>query len=186
MLGLPLEPSMLEGPTTCLTFLRIEVDTVNLKLRLPTDKLDRLLNELEEAWGRKVISKRELQSLTGLSQYACKVVRPGRSFLQRLYALEKVGSTPDHHIRLIAAARADVMWWQLFVSHWNRVIMLWNPKHSPADILVFSDASGSWEGGAFCSHLWFSFKWPLNLKPTSMQVKELIPVFIAAALFGRS
>uniref|UniRef100_A0A1X7TP25 Reverse transcriptase domain-containing protein n=1 Tax=Amphimedon queenslandica TaxID=400682 RepID=A0A1X7TP25_AMPQE len=151
-LGLPLEPSKLEGPTTCLTFLGIEVDTVSLQLRLPTDKLDRLLNELKEVQGRKVISKRELQSLTGLLQHACKVVRPGRAFLQRLYALEKVGSAPDHHIRLNVAARADVMWWQLFVSHWNGVSMLCDPKHSKADI----------------------------------QVKELIPVVIAAALFGRS
>lgn len=71
-LGLPLEPSKLQGPTTCLTFLGIEVDTVNQQLCLPTDKLDRLLNELEEARGRKVILKRELQSLTGLLQHACR------------------------------------------------------------------------------------------------------------------
>lgn len=38
-LGIPLEPSKLEGPETCLTFLGIEVDTVALQLRLPSDKL---------------------------------------------------------------------------------------------------------------------------------------------------
>ena len=45
-LGLPLEPSKLEGPDTCLTFLGIEVDTVRLQLRLPSDKLERLEEEL--------------------------------------------------------------------------------------------------------------------------------------------
>ena len=55
-----------------------------------------------------------------------------------------MGSAPDHHIRLNVAARADVMWWQLFVSLWNGVSMLCDPKHSPADLQVFSDASGSW------------------------------------------
>uniref|UniRef100_A0A1X7V581 Reverse transcriptase domain-containing protein n=1 Tax=Amphimedon queenslandica TaxID=400682 RepID=A0A1X7V581_AMPQE len=94
-LGLPLEPSKLEGATTCLTFLRIEVDTINLQLHLPTDKLDRLLNVVEEVRGRKVISKWELQCLTGLLQHACKVVRPGRASLQRLYALANVGSAPQ-------------------------------------------------------------------------------------------
>lgn len=38
-LGVPLEPSKLEGPSTCLTFLGIEVDTQALQLRLPEQKL---------------------------------------------------------------------------------------------------------------------------------------------------
>ena len=41
-LQVPLEPSKLEGPPTCLTFLGIEVDTALLHLRLPEDKLSRL------------------------------------------------------------------------------------------------------------------------------------------------
>ena len=45
-LGLPLDPSKLEGPGTCLTFKGIEVDTVRLQLRLPPDKLERLEEEL--------------------------------------------------------------------------------------------------------------------------------------------
>ena len=163
-LGLPLEPSKLEGPSTCLTFLGIEVDTLNLQLRLPADKLARLIDLLEETHGRKHILKKELESLTGLLQYAAKVVRPGRAFIQRLYALEKVGSAPDHKIRLNKPARADVMWWQMFVSSWNGISMLSNPMNSPADVEVFSDASGSWGGGALCFPNWFSFKWPLALE----------------------
>ena len=45
-LGVPLEPSKLEGPSTCLSFLGIEVDIENLQLRLPSDKLDKLKSEL--------------------------------------------------------------------------------------------------------------------------------------------
>ena len=57
---------------------------------------------------------RELQSLTGLIQHATAVVRPGRAFLQRLYALQRVGSEPSHNIRLNTVARADIIWWELF------------------------------------------------------------------------
>ena len=87
-LGIPLEPSKLEGPTRCLTFLGIEVDTDCLQLHLPAAKLERLLSELQQARGRRTLTKRELQSLTGLLQHASTVVRPGRAFLQRLYALQ--------------------------------------------------------------------------------------------------
>ena len=38
-LGIPIEPDKPEGPTTSLTVLGIEVDTVEMQLRLPPDKL---------------------------------------------------------------------------------------------------------------------------------------------------
>ena len=38
-LGVPLEYSKLEGPSSCMTFLGIEVDTESLQLSLPSDKL---------------------------------------------------------------------------------------------------------------------------------------------------
>ena len=41
-LGLPVAPAKLEGPTTNLCFLGIEIDTVALEIRLPQDKLSRL------------------------------------------------------------------------------------------------------------------------------------------------
>ena len=45
-LGVPLAMEKLEGPTTCLTFLGIEVDTMEGVLRLPQDKLSRLREAL--------------------------------------------------------------------------------------------------------------------------------------------
>ena len=86
-LGVPLEPSKLEGPTTCLTFLGIQIDTESLLLRLPEEKSSKLKQELLHCILRKSISKTELQSLTGLLQFATKVIQPGRSFLRQLYAI---------------------------------------------------------------------------------------------------
>ena len=53
--------------------------------------------------------------VTGLLQHATKVVRPGRSFLHRLYTLQNVGSHLVHHIRLNAAARADIHYLVVFI-----------------------------------------------------------------------
>ena len=146
-LGLPLEPNKLEGPASCLTFLGIEVDTVNRQLHLPAEKMKRLEKELKAARGRRTMLRRELQSLTGLLQHACKVVRPGRAFLQRLYALQSVGSAPSHNIRLNTIVRADIVWWQLFVSRWNGVSMIFDPRTATAGRKVVSDASGRWGRG---------------------------------------
>ena len=89
-LQVPLVYSKLEGPSSCMTFLGIEVDTDSLRLRLPSDKLSRLKYELCRCCHRRLISKRELQSLTGLLQFASKVILPGRPFIRRLYAMQDI------------------------------------------------------------------------------------------------
>ena len=70
-----------EGPTTCLTFLGIEIDTVKGHLRLPAEKLQRLRDLLGEWEHREQCLRKELESLIGHLGHACKVVRSGRSFL---------------------------------------------------------------------------------------------------------
>ena len=125
-LNIPIEGSKLEGPLPCLTFLGIEVDTVSLQLHLPSDKLANLKDSLSDSIQRRTMSKKNLQKLTGLLQFATKVVCYGRSFLRRLYAMQEICSHPNHFIRLNLPARADIMWWHLFVEKWNGVPLLWD------------------------------------------------------------
>ena len=89
-----------EGPTAYLTFLGIEIDTTAGILRLPRDKLNQIHNLLEQWAGKKVCTRRELESLIGTLQHACKVVRPGRAFLRRMIDLLRSPQRPYHHTRL--------------------------------------------------------------------------------------
>ena len=183
-LGVPLELSKLEGPATCLTFLGIEIDTINMQARLPSEKSLRLQQELESAVNRKTMLKKDLQRLTGLLQFTTRVVKPGRPFLRRLYALQDIGHHPTHNVRLNMAARADIVWWYLFMSHWNGVSLLWNSRKQSPDITVLTNASGSWGCGVSWGTYWLQLQWPSHLKDLSIAVKELIPVMLAAAIFG--
>ena len=99
--------------------------------------------------------------------------------------MQEIGSHPNHFIRLNLPARADVMWWSIFVDQWNGVSMLWDIGLCKSDIVVYSDASGSWGCGAFCNQTWFQLEWSARLSPLSIAVKELFPVIIAATCFGR-
>ena len=184
VLGVLLEPSKLVGPATCLTFLGIEIDTIALQICLPEDKLINLRREFLQVVSKRVISKKALQSITGLLQFATRVVRPGRPFLRRLYALQEVGSHPMHHIRLNNAARADILWWHLFMKKWNGISMLWDTQRYSSDITVYSDASGSWGCGALWQQKCFNLPWSVQLQTCSTAVKELVPVVVAAALYG--
>ena len=51
-LGVPLHPDKLEGSSTCLTILDIELDSLTLQPHLPQDKLDRITALLED-WSQK-------------------------------------------------------------------------------------------------------------------------------------
>ena len=84
-LGIPLALEKIEGPSDCLTFLGITLDSQSMQARLPDDKLQRIRLQVASWLTRKKATKREILSLVGLLQYTTKVVSPGRTFLSRMY-----------------------------------------------------------------------------------------------------
>ena len=88
-LGVPVAPEKVVGPSSTITFLSIELDTVNLQLCLPEDKVSEL-RLIIRAWtsqSSKSYTKHQLLSLIGKLHHASSVVKPGRSFLRRLISL---------------------------------------------------------------------------------------------------
>ena len=185
-LGVPVSKSKIEGPATTLTFLGIVLDTIKREIRLPEDKLVRLKDMLQRWEHKKSCTKRELLSLIGHLQHACKVVRPGRTFLRRMIELSTVGKQLHHHIRLTAAFRSDLQWWVAFLAKWNgRSMMEGNLKKNPSAV-VTSDASGTWGCGAFTSQgSWFQLQWPSEWSSIHITVKELLPIIVACAVWGK-
>ena len=88
-LRVPLAMEKLKDPTTCLTFLGIEVYTEAMELRLLETKLKSLTAAVKEWYGHKSCTKHELLSFIGMLSHACIVVCPGRRFLRRLINLSK-------------------------------------------------------------------------------------------------
>ena len=186
-LGLPAAPGKVEGPSTSLTFLGIEIDTVDQVLRLPDVKLAHLKRTLHRWQSTKYPTKRELQSLIGLLNHAAAVVRPGRSFVRNLIENMKTPRLLDQPTRLTAKAKADIAWWLFFVEDWNGVGFFPLSENS-SSLQVFSDASGSWGCGAFTETaptLYFQFQWPSSWESVHIAAKELLPVVAGAALWGK-
>ena len=118
-LGIPLAPEKMEGPTTRLTFLGIEIDSETMSLRLPQEKLVELLGIIDSWAQRKKCQKRELLSLIGKLSFASKVVPSGRIFLRRLIDLSTTVKRLSHHIPINKEAREDIRWWAEFLPSWN-------------------------------------------------------------------
>ncbi len=177
-LGLPTEPAKDEGPTTSLSFTGIEIDSEAMELRLPKDKLVRLLEELSHWRGRKACKKRDLLSLIGLLAHASKVVRAGRTFLRRLINLSMAVTQLEDFVRLNHEARSDIEWWYQFSSKWNGITMLQERSNNKM-VSLTSDASGSWGCGSYWDTKWFMFKWSGPVAECHITTKELVPIVMA-------
>ena len=118
-LGVPIAEHKTEGPSLIIEFLGIIIDSQKMEVRLPSDKLDRLFGDLNSWHTKKSATLQELQSLIGTLNFACKVIPPGRAFLQRIINLTRGVSKPHHHIRLTNGFREDVKMWQIFLKDWN-------------------------------------------------------------------
>jgi hypothetical protein len=154
-LNIPLARDKLVGPSTVITFLGIEINSINKTIRLPPDKFSELLEKVKLWKAKKKCTKRELLSLIGSLSFACKVVKSGRLFLRRLIELSTSVSRLNHHISLNHEAVADVHWWLEFVPSWHGVEFIQSPLVSNVDIALATDASSLGIGANFGNH-WFS------------------------------
>ena len=158
-LRIPVAMEKLEGPTTLLSFLGIELDTSLMVLRLPREKLVELRVLLAGWRAKKFCLTRNLQSLVGKLQHACKVVRPRRTFLCRMFELLKGSSRRQRYVRLNSAFRSDLAWWHTFLETWNGVSMLADATDAPPDTHLYTDASGGIGCGAWSGRFWFQYLW---------------------------
>ena len=107
-LGVSIAEHKTEGPNLIIEFLGIILDSQKMEARLPPDKLNRLSIELDAWHIKKSATLQELQSLIGTLNFACKVIPPGRAYLQRIINLTRGVPKSHHHIRLTNSFREDV------------------------------------------------------------------------------
>ena len=72
-----------------------------------------------------------------------------------------------------------------YLRQWNGTSLLWNHISHFPDIVVYSDASGSWGCGALTGRTWLQHQWiPGAAEAFSIAHKEFVPIIMAAAIWG--
>ena len=112
-------PEKTEGPNQVLTFAGKDLDFLNLEVRLPTAKVDKILRAIRNLLLRKRVQLKELQSLTGLLNFACSVITPGRVFIRLLINLTIGVRRARHSIRLTRETKKDLRIWETFLAFFN-------------------------------------------------------------------
>ena len=162
----------------------IEIDTELMQMRLPLDKLLDARAKMHSLYQRKKVTLRDLQSLIGTLNFACKVIVPGRTFLRRLINLTVGVANPNHLIRLTVEARLDLAAWKLFLDQFNgESLCLVDDWLSSDCIRLYSDASGL-GFAAIYGKRWVQGEFSPAWKDVNIAVKELLPIVLAVELWG--
>ena len=118
-LGFEINQKKAVPPTQQLVFLGILIDTISQTLSLPEDKLVKLRSVVKEFLQRHKSSKRQLQSLAGKLNWACKAVYGGRTFLWRILDAMNTLVSPAAKFLFTPQFFADLIWWSQFLAVFN-------------------------------------------------------------------
>ena len=182
-LGVPTASGKCAGPASSLVFLGFELDTEALVVRLPSPKLEQTQRLVQEWLHKRACKKRDLESLLGHLQHAATVIRPGRTFVQRLIELLSSVRNRDRWIRINSVVQSDLVWWSSFMADWNGVALI--PRAVSRQAPFVSDASGSWGCGAYWETHWFQWRWECRAADWSIAPKELLPIIFGVAVWGK-
>lgn len=177
-LGFHINWNKVVDPTTKITFLGIEIDSLAMCLRLPDEKLVQIRTELAAFQNRTRASKKQLQSLAGKLNFCASVVYGGRVFSRRIIDTINLLKADNHKIKLTGCIRADIAWWQAFMSTFNGRSMLLDRKPIQS---VFTDSCKIAAGGHYKGD-WYYLNWELDWPLVSnlhINSKELLAVYLA-------
>lgn len=186
MLGVPVAEDKVEGPSTRIKFLGLEVDTEQMLVQLPIDKLNDLRSCIDEVLKQKSkkITLRSLQSLIGKLNFACRAIVPGRAFCRRLIDATIGATRPFHKIRVTRGMVEDLLVWKSFLDNHNGASMMIS-EVSESHLDLFTDAAGSIGFGAYFDGHWTNGKWPAYLLDVdNIALKELFPIVLSLFLWG--
>ena len=185
-LNIPIALDKTFTPRQNIQFLGLEIDTVKETIKVPSDKVLKARLEIHKIINKKKCTLNELQSLLGLLQFTCKVIVPGRAFLQSLYRLTAGCSKPFHKIRVTKNMIKDLRIWLQFLDNFNGVSLFREEMFlSPNTVNIFTDASKNIGAGAVWDNFWFALTWPSAWWPNqNITFLELIPLVLALESWG--
>jgi hypothetical protein len=139
--GLVVNPDKTEGPSQRLSFLGVQLDSVQQTLSCTPARVAELISLLRSLRHQRVITRHHAESLIGKLSFAAQVLPGARPFMRRMLdtvhaSTSKRRSTPIH---IGPSFRADVRFWLHHLSDWNGTQQWRSSRASP--FVFASDAS---------------------------------------------
>lgn len=191
LLGVPVASEKTEGPTTKICFLGLEIDSEEMVIRIPKSKIDEITQKIQEILPRQKCTLKQMQSLIGSLNFACRAVTPGRPFCRRLINAICGLTKQHHHLRITAGMKKDLTLWLQFFKNFNGVSVFHERFWvSNEDIQLFTDSAGGSDlgFGAYFAGKWSCGAWPQSWVSQGIiediTVLELFPLLVSLSIWG--
>ena len=155
-LGFNISYKKVSDPAQVTRFLGIEIDSLDMCLRLPVDKLERVQKLVGEFECKTSATKQELDELAGLLAHCSTVIKGGSTFTRRIYDLCATETRPYMRIHLTKEFLEDILWWKGFSTTFNGSSKIRSP--TTPTLGLYSDSS-FWGYGAYSNYDWLAGPW---------------------------
>lgn len=162
----PLAENKTVEPTQIIIFLGMLLNSITQTVSIPVEKRDKALTQIDNLLRCKKTTVKYLQQVTGLLNFICRAVVPGRAFTRRLYSKVNTTMKAHHHVRVDKEMRNDLSVWRYFLSDTQALCRPFidfsgQLQQTAVDQDFSSDASAALDKGFACYYKgnWFAYKW---------------------------
>ena len=177
-LGLTISSKKLFPPSTVVTCLGVQIDTVKGTISVPPEKLKKIMHICFTWESKKTVRKRDLQSLLGSLMHITKCVRSSRPFLNRM--LQNLREAKTDYVYLNPDFYRDLLWFQTFLPHFNGVCVY---NHPLLQGTVQVDASLQGLGGRWGDCV-YKLSIPLGMDDLGIVQLEMLNLFLALRIWA--
>lgn len=184
--GVPLAPEKTIGPSPCITYLGLEINTNEMMVKIPPEKLMKLKENLISLLGKKKTTLKELQSLTGLLSFCTRAIPAARAFTRRFYDAMTGLKKYFHRLRVSCEMKEDIKVWLTFLEFFNGCSFFDKKPWRDSDSMkLFTDSAGGAHLGcaAILQNQWVFLQWPETWKNKKIlkdvTFLELVPIVLA-------
>ena len=186
--------------TNLIVFLGMLLDTVNQRVLIPIEKLNKALSQIDKILNSKKRKATviQIQKLCGILNFLCRTIVPGRPFLMRLYQslsgikAKNTALKPYHHVRVAEDMILDLQVWRAFLTSaecYARPFMDYDSCDNAKTLDWYTDlakALGKGFGGHHQDE-WFWGAWSSEFlaKDPSIGFLELYAVTIGVLLWAK-
>ena len=169
-IGVPIATDKISYANTVVKFLGVKLNGMDRHLQITEEKRNKALNQLNLVIGKRTVTVKQIQELTGLLNFLAKIVVPGRLFTRRMYrriSQKTRKLLQHHHVSLDKEFKSDAKIWKKFLEETETYPMtLCRPFIDISEDLIateidlYTDSSANGKlgfGGIFYSR-WFFWK----------------------------
>lgn len=182
---IPHETKSVLVPTTQITFLGNNIDSVKMVVTLPSSKVETLINECITLYKKSTATIKSVARVLGLMVASFSAVEYGRLYYRKIEtakieALRKAKGDFSQAMYITQDVRVDLLWWIENLKSQERVI-----DHGNPNVIITCDASLlGWAGK--CGDEEIGGRWSIQESLKHINVLEMLAASLSVRAFCRA